>query len=75
MVAFEKLFLGEFRNFLDLQSLTSVASKILEHIFHSSIMDHLDKHLSLNPLQHGFRQKSSCETQLLTTVMDIADTQ
>ena len=27
-------------------------------------MDHLDKHSSLNPFQHGFRQKRSCETQL-----------
>ena len=45
-------------------SLTSVTSKILEHIVHSSIMDHLDKHSSLNTFQHGFRQKRSCETQL-----------
>ena len=49
-------------------SLTSVTSKILEHIVHSSIMDHLDKYSSLNPFQHGFRQKRSCETQLVTTV-------
>ena len=54
-------------------SLTSVTSKILEHIVHSSIMDHLDKHSSLNPFQHGFRQKRSCETQLVTTVRDFAD--
>ena len=45
-------------------SLTSVTSKILEHIVHSSIMNHLDKHSSLNTFQHGFRQKRSCETQL-----------
>ena len=54
-------------------SLTSVTSKILEHIVHSSIMDHLDKHPSLNPFQHGFRQKRCCETQLVTTVRDFAD--
>ena len=54
-------------------SLTSVTSKILEHIVHSSIMDHLDKHSSLYPFQHGFRQKRSCENQLVTTVRDFAD--
>ena len=54
-------------------SLTSVTSKILEHIVHSSIMDHLDKHSSLNPFQHVFRQKRSCENQLVTTVRDLAD--
>ena len=54
-------------------SLTSVTSKILEHIFHSSIIDHLDKNSSLNPFQHGFRQKRSCETQLVTTVRYFAD--
>ena len=36
-------------------------------------MDHLDKHSSLNPFQHGFRQKRSCETKLVTTVRDFAD--
>ena len=36
-------------------------------------MDHLDKHSSLNPFQHGFRQKRSCETQLVTTVRDFTD--
>ena len=57
MVAFEKLFLGEFRNFLDLQSLTSVASKILEHIFHSSIMDHLANTYPSTPYSMGFGRK------------------
>ena len=36
-------------------------------------MDHLDKHSSLNHFQHGFRQKRSCKTQLVTTVRDFAD--
>ena len=36
-------------------------------------MDHLDKHSSLNHFQHGFRQKRSCETQLVTTVRDFTD--
>ena len=29
-------------------------------------MNHLDNHNLLYPLQHGFRSKLSCETQLLT---------
>ena len=36
-------------------SLTSVTSKLLEHIIHSSIMDHFDRHSTLNEFQHGFR--------------------
>jgi fructose-1,6-bisphosphatase/inositol monophosphatase family enzyme len=42
-------------------SLTSVASKILEHIIVSQIMDHLDNQNILNENQHGFRAKRSCE--------------
>ena len=53
-------------------SLTSVTSKLLEHIIHSSIMDHFDHHSTLNEFQHGFRQKRSCESQLITTVRDFS---
>ena len=35
-------------------SLTSVCSKILEHIIHSQIMRHLDIHQILSDQQHGF---------------------
>ena len=35
-------------------------------------MDHLDSFQYLNKAQHGFRQKRSCETQLITTVNDFA---
>ena len=52
-------------------SLTSVPSKILEHIICSHVRDHLDKHNVLTPLQHGFRGAHSCETQLLTTLQDL----
>ena len=54
-------------------SLTSISSKILEHIIHSSIMDHFEKHSMLNSFQHGFRQRHSCETQLITTIRDFAN--
>ena len=53
-------------------SLTSVCSKILEHIIHSQIMRHLDIHQILSDQQHGFRKKRSCESQLILTVQDLA---
>ena len=53
-------------------SLTSVCSKILEHIIHSQIMRHLDIHQILSDQQHGFRKKRSCENQLIPTVQDLA---
>ena len=52
-------------------SLTCILSKVLEHIIVSSIMNHLDNHNLLYPLQHGFRSKLSCETQLLTFTQEI----
>ena len=36
-------------------SLTSVISKILEHIVYSSISNFLEEHAILTPRQHGFR--------------------
>ena len=53
-------------------SLTSIACKLLEHIVHSSIMNHFDRHQVLCDGQHGFRVKRSCESQLLITIDDIA---
>ena len=55
-------------------SLTSIACKILEHIVHSTVMDFLDSKNFLSSVQHGFRQKRSCETQLLTTLRDFSQT-
>ena len=52
-------------------SLTSILSKVLEHIVFNQVMDHLDKHKILIDSQHGFRSRSSCETQLLQTTDDI----
>ena len=53
-------------------SLTSICSKLLEHIIHSNIMKHFNKHSILTDKQHGFRQKHSCESQLILTVNDLA---
>ena len=54
-------------------SLTSISGKLLEHIIHSNVMDHLDKHSFLNKYQHGFRQRRSCETQLISTLQDFSN--
>ena len=53
-------------------SLTSVCSKILEHIIHSQIMRHLAAHQILSDQQHGFRKKRSCESQLILTIQGLA---
>ncbi|KAL8615270.1 hypothetical protein ACOMHN_051762 [Nucella lapillus] len=46
-------------------SLTSVISKLLEHIICRNILTHLEKHDILTNLNHGFRSGYSCNTQLL----------
>ena len=54
-------------------SLTSICSKLLEHIIHSHIFSHFDLHnilCSCNE-QYGFRQCRSCETQLLSPYMTL----
>ena len=38
------------------------------------VLDHLEQHKILTDLQHGFRSERSCETQLITTFQDIAET-
>ena len=52
-------------------SLTSVCCKLLEHIICRYMRNHLEEHDILSPLQHGFRRRHSCETQLVITVDDI----
>ena len=53
-------------------SLTCICCKIMEHI----ILSHMAKHLSLNNIltdqQHGFREKFSCETQVISAIHDWA---
>ena len=53
-------------------SLTSVFSKLCEHILHSTIPIHLANHKILSDAQHGFRKRKSCDTQLLLTMNDFA---
>ena len=52
-------------------SLTSVSSKLLEHIICKQLLDHLERHNILTTLNHGFRSGYSCETQLAVTLHDL----
>ena len=45
----------------------------LEHIICRHVLGHLEQHKILTELQHGFRSGRSCETQLITTFQDIAE--
>ena len=52
-------------------SLTCICCKVIEHIIVSNIMRHAQEHNLLYDLQHGFRSRRSCETQLLGFVDDL----
>jgi hypothetical protein len=56
-------------------SLTDICSKMLEHIIHSNVMDHLTYYNILSDSQHGFRARRSCEKQLVVTIQELAKTQ
>ena len=53
-------------------SSTCILCKVLEHITASHVVKHLNAHDLLYDLQHGFREKRSCETQLTMLVEDLA---
>ena len=53
-------------------SLTSICTKILEHIVYSSISRFLENNSKLTPRQHGFCTGHSCETQLVHAISDWA---
>ena len=46
-------------------SLICVWAKLIEHIIWKQIMSHFLENKILTPVQHGFRSKHSCESQLL----------
>ena len=52
-------------------SLTCILCKVMEPIIASNLSKHLNKHNILYELQHGFREKRSCETQLIQLVEDL----
>ena len=53
-------------------SLTCILCKVLEHIISSNIAKHLDGQGLMYDLQHGFRERRSCETQLVLLIEDLA---
>ncbi|MCG7878558.1 MAG: reverse transcriptase family protein [Candidatus Thiodiazotropha endolucinida] len=53
-------------------SLTCILCKVTEHIIASNIVTHLDTNGLMYDLQHGFRERRSCETQLVSLVEDLA---
>ena len=53
-------------------SLTSICSKLMEHVIYSNIMSHLHTYNILSPDQFGFRKDHSDELQLIQTVHDLA---
>ena len=53
-------------------SLTSICSKLLEHIFVSNITNHYDFNNTLTDCQHGFRSHRSCESQLISFFQDLS---
>ena len=46
-------------------SLTSALCKLCGPILHPTILTHLANHKILSDAQHGFRERRSCDTQLL----------
>ena len=52
-------------------SLTCILCKVLEHTLASNIVKHLDGQGLMYVLQHGFREKRSCETQLIMLIEDL----
>lgn len=54
-------------------SLTSIISKIFEHVLSHNIHNYLDEHELLYYDQHGFRVKHGCDTQLLNTITDFVE--
>ncbi|KAK3109083.1 hypothetical protein FSP39_022693 [Pinctada imbricata] len=54
-------------------SLTCILCKTLEHIVTSNLVKHLTRNNILYDLQHGFREKRSCETQLIMLISELAN--
>ena len=53
-------------------SLTCILCKTMEHIVASTLTKHFNQNDILYDLQHGFRERRSCETQLIQLVEDLA---
>ena len=55
-------------------SLTCICCKLMEHIVTKHVMNHLENNKILYELQHGFRHNRSCETQLLSFIQELSET-
>ena len=53
-------------------SLTSYCCKVTDHIVHRYLMKFLERNKILIDFQHGLQKRISCETQLITTIHDLA---
>ena len=53
-------------------SLTCILCKVIEHILASNLSRHFEQNDILYDLQHGFRERRSCETQLIQLVEELA---
>ena len=51
--------------------LTCICCKLMEHIIASNLTKHLNNHNILYDLQHGFRERRSCETQLIQLIDEL----
>ena len=58
--------------FVGVISLTCILCKAMKHIIASNLCKHLNLNNILYDLQHSFREKRSCETQLIQLVEDLA---
>ena len=50
----------------------SILCMVMEHIVASNLSQHLNRNNVLYGLQHGFREKRSCETQLIELVEELS---
>ena len=53
-------------------SLTCILCKVMEHIIASNLSRHFEQNDILYDVQHGFRERRSCETQLIQLVEELA---
>ena len=53
-------------------SLTCILCKVMEHIVASNLSRHFEQNDILYDLQHGFRERRSCKTQLIQLVEELA---
>ena len=53
-------------------SLTCVLCKVLEHIVSTNMSKHFNNQNILYELQHGLRERRSCETQLITLIDELS---